>query len=333
MTTIHKFVSLKELHTFRLPYSAQAVIELTVADDLVALEDDYYVLGEGSNTIFTEDFASSILRVAITGYESYETESSYELRIGAGENWHKLVVKTLEQGMPGLENLALIPGSVGAAPVQNIGAYGVEAAQFIRLVEAWDRQHKQFVTFAQSECCFAYRDSLFKQQSGRYVITYVSFSLPKSWQPNLSYGALSNLSDAVTATEVMNTVIAIRNSKLPDPAVLPNAGSFFKNPIISRGYFTELVVRFPNLPHYQVDDHQVKVAAGWLIDHLGLKGVTCGGAAVHDKQALVLVNKDNAVGADLLCLADTIKEKVQSEFAIKLEIEVRLLNNKGLISI
>lgn len=332
MTTTHKLISLKELHTFRLPYRARAVVELTSADDLAQLEDDYYVLGEGSNTIFTEDFTCRILRVAIEGYECSETESSYELRVGAGENWHKLVLKTLNDGMPGLENLALIPGSVGAAPVQNIGAYGVEAAQFIRTVEAWDRTKKQFVRFAKSECGFAYRDSLFKQNAGRYVITYVNFSLPKTWQPNLSYGALASLPNDVSATEVMDTVIAIRNSKLPNPAVLPNAGSFFKNPVISVQHFATLVARFPDLPEYKVDDQHVKVAAGWLIDQLGLKGTICGGVAVHDKQALVLVNKGGASGTDLLKLAKKIKDKVYDEFAIQLEVEVRLLDKKGLIN-
>ncbi len=333
MTTHHKHTSLKELHTFRLPYSAQALIELTCANDLAELNDDYYVLGEGSNTIFTEDFSYPVLRVAIEGYEQTSTEQGYELRVGAGENWHALVVRTLSAGMPGLENLALIPGSVGAAPVQNIGAYGVEVAEYVRSVEAWDRQARKFVVFTAEECQFAYRDSLFKKRPGRYVITYVNLLLPKQWQPRVSYGALSELGAEASANAIMEAVIRIRNSKLPNPKELPNAGSFFKNPIVSRGDLKRLLTIYPALPYFSVDTQHVKLAAGWMIDYLGLKGFSVGDAAVHDKQALVLVNKGSACGTELLSLAKAVQARVAKEFSVALEVEVRLLNDKELINV
>lgn len=332
MTKIHKFVSLKDLHTFKLPYQADAVVELTAAEDLPSLADNYYVLGEGSNTIFTTDFSRTVLKVGIKGYECSETENSFELRVGAGENWHDLVIKTLDADMPGLENLALIPGSVGAAPVQNIGAYGVEVSEFIRTVEAWDREQHEFVMFSQKQCCFAYRDSLFKQHAGRYVITHVNFSLSKNWRAQLSYGALSSVPGDASAKTIMKAVVAIRNSKLPNPKVLPNAGSFFKNPVIPRQQLQGLLERFPDMPYYPVDDMQVKVAAGWLIDQLGLKGFSCGGVSVHDKQALVLVNKGEASGEELLTLAKEITSRVKTRFAIELEIEVRIMGEKELIN-
>ncbi|WP_411357909.1 UDP-N-acetylmuramate dehydrogenase [Pseudidiomarina salilacus] len=332
MTTILNNTSLKSLHTFRLPYSARKIIEITDAAALAEIEDAYYVLGEGSNTIFTSDFEPTLVRMAIKGIKVERAEDAYYLSVGAGENWHQLVEYTLAHDMPGLENLALIPGSVGAAPVQNIGAYGVEIGQYIHQVRAWDKQSRTFMSFNQQACQFAYRDSLFKRNANRYVIVEVTFRLPHAWEPTLNYGGLTELAGTRSASAIKDAVIQIRQSKLPDPKEIPNAGSFFKNPVISQQQYASLLERYPQAPSYPTADGNVKVAAGWLIDTLGLKGFSIGGAAVHTKQALVLINKANATGADILQLANEIKRQVADAFSIELEIEVRLLNHKELIS-
>lgn len=333
MTTQQNSISLKDLHTFQLPYRAAEVITIHAREELEEIEGDYLVLGEGSNTIFTCDFQRPILRVALDEITIQESSDHYQLSVGAGVNWHELVVFTLENDMPGLENLALIPGSVGAAPVQNIGAYGVEVGDYIDSVTAWDRIAKEWRVFSREACAFAYRDSHFKRNPHRFVISEVNFKLPKAWQPRLGYGALAHLSDNATAQEVMQAVIAIRNSKLPNPNVTPNAGSFFKNPEVSSREFERIKKNYPQVVAYQLPNGNVKLAAGWLIDQLGLKGFNCGGAAVHRQQALVLINQGGAQGNDILNLARHVRAQVLQRFGVELEAEVRLMDKKGLIEL
>lgn len=326
-------ISLKSLHTFRLPYSASEVITVTKAEDIETVEGNFLVLGEGSNTIFTCDFSRPIVRIAIEHIEIKETEDSYDLTVGAGVNWHHLVTHTLQNGMPGLENLALIPGSVGAAPVQNIGAYGVEVGEFITSVTAWDRELERWQKLNRADCAFGYRDSVFKRNPNRYVITEVNFRLPKAWQARLGYGALADISKTASPVEIMQAVVAIRNSKLPNPVTIPNAGSFFKNPEVSKEVFARIESAYPQVAHYPLESGTIKLAAGWLIDQLGLKGYQCGGAAVHVKQALVLINKHDARGSDVLELARYVKQSVATTFGVELEAEVRLLDANGLIEL
>lgn len=331
MTTHSSNISLKSLHTFQLPYKAATMVAITSAEQLSQLEDDYWVLGEGSNTIFTTDFIKPLVRILIRGIEITETSDTYDVSVGAGENWHRFVTTMLNQDVKGLENLALIPGSVGAAPVQNIGAYGIEVSRYIKSVDAWDRHECKLVTFTKAQCAFGYRDSIFKRSQGRFVITQVQFSFPKTWQATLSYGALAELPADASAQQIKAEVIRIRNAKLPNPNDIPNAGSFFKNPVISLEEFSALQERYPEIPSFAVDATQVKLAAGWLIDRLGLKGFQCGGARVHDKQALVLTNAGSATGADVLALARTVQERVQEHFGVTLEAEVRLLGAEELV--
>ncbi|WP_258240744.1 UDP-N-acetylmuramate dehydrogenase [Pseudidiomarina homiensis] len=333
MTMHQNSISLKSLHTFQLPYSASEVITIQKAEELEEIEGNYLVLGEGSNTIFTCDFARPVLRIALQHINVTETDDSFRLRIGAGVNWHQLVIYTLKHNMPGLENLALIPGSVGAAPVQNIGAYGVEVGEFIENVTAWDRIKRTWRVFDRDACAFAYRDSIFKRKPDQFVITEVSLTLPKEWQPQLSYGALAHVGKDASANEIMAAVIAVRNSKLPNPHEIPNAGSFFKNPEVTLKKFKSIQQRHPDVAHYQLANGNIKLAAGWLIDQLGLKGFQWGGAAVHRQQALVLINCEDAEGDDVLTLARHVQQKVAAEFQVSLEPEVRLMNEQGLIEL
>lgn len=334
LTTQHS-IPLAALHTFGIEVSGRALIRLQNAQHCYDLptDEDYYVLGSGSNTLFTCDFETLIVKNELLGIVVEETADAFLLSVGAGENWHQLVMDCLQKGINGFENLALIPGTVGAAPVQNIGAYGVEIERYIETVEVWDRADLAFKTFAKNECQFAYRSSRFKLNPQRYIITRVHFRLPKKWQPELSYGPLSQLPDTASATEVAAQVIAIRQAKLPDPAVLPNAGSFFKNPALGAAKAEQLKAKHPGLPMFPQVDGTVKVAAGWLIDNLQLKGYARNSAAVHDNQALVLVNKGRASGADVLGLAQDVMRKVEQEYGILLEPEVRILNSHALVTI
>lgn len=333
MNEIANFYDLSTLHTFRLPAKAESVLFLTRQEQLTEIPADAYVIGGGSNTIFLSDFKKPLVCVRIIGIEIVEADEHWDVNVGAGENWHELVLHLNDQGINGLENLALIPGTVGAAPVQNIGAYGREVAEFITNVCAWDRQQNKLVNFKPTDCKFGYRDSIFKQNPMRWIILKVEFSIPKAWQPELSYGELKMLESPVSATDILNKVIAIRTAKLPDPAITPNAGSFFKNPIIARAHFAELRQRFPLIPHFDMPNGDVKLAAGWLIDNLNLKGFAIGGAAVHIRQALVLINSGKANGKDVLQLARHIQALVFKHYGIELEAEVRLLDEKGLVSL
>lgn len=327
-------VPLAPLHTFRLPANADVLLYLKSAQDCEQLPDtDYYVLGGGSNTIFTTDFKLPLVKVEIKGIVYEETDNAWQITAGAGENWHHFVCALLDKGIFGFENLALIPGTVGAAPVQNIGAYGVEIAQFISAVHVWDRIDKKHLTLAAEECNFGYRDSLFKQQPERWLITQVAFTIPRLWQAVTSYGELQQLGTEATALEIFQRVVAIRQQKLPDPALQPNAGSFFKNPVVSTATLAELQQHYPGIPFYPVSPQRVKLAAGWLIEQDGWKGKTRSGVAVHANQALVLVNKSASEGQAVIELANEIKGSIARRFGVELEAEVRILGERELIQL
>ena len=322
--------------TFGLPARAAHYIELTDSGDLPEIcrlpEFDAATvcwLGGGSNVLFMQDFPSLVVRMATRGIRELErTPNSVLLEAQAGENWHGFVQSSLHMGLGGLENLSLIPGTVGASPVQNIGAYGVEVKDRIHSVHCFDVQAQEWLELSNAECRFAYRDSIFKHEGRqRYVITSVVFRLDTQFVPNVKYGDLAQVlaeqcdGRAPTAQDVAQAVCAIRRSKLPDPAVLGNVGSFYKNPLVDAAHAQTLLAQYPQMPHYPQPDGRMKLAAGWLIDQCGLKGKTIGGAAVHDKQALVLVNKNRATAADVRALSDEICRIVAQRFAVDLQPE------------
>jgi UDP-N-acetylmuramate dehydrogenase len=286
------------------------------------------VLGGGSNVVLTGDLDALVLLMEIPGYQaeaSNEGGDAWLVTAGAGENWNALVNRTIADGMPGLENLALIPGTAGAAPIQNIGAYGVELRERFAGVRAYDRQTCTFVWLDLHACEFGYRDSVFKRAcAGRYIITAVTLRLPKAWQPVLSYGELERELDGQAAPDAANirdAVVAIRSRKLPDPAQLGNAGSFFKNPLVSATERDALLQAHPDLVSYAQPDGSYKLAAGWLIDRCGFKGLTDGPVGVYGKQALVLVHHGGGTGAMLLALANRIADSVEARFGVRIEPE------------
>ncbi len=290
-----------------------------------------FVLGGGSNLVLTGDFDGLILHVAIPGRELLsEDADAWYVRVGAGENWHALVDWTLAQGWPGLENLALIPGTVGAAPIQNIGAYGLELAERFHSLDAFDMTLGQVVSFDRAACRFAYRDSVFKQEgwhlNGRFIITAVTLRLPKKWQALTRYADVAAELAAhhiatPNAREIADAVIAIRQRKLPDPALIPNAGSFFHNPVVDAASAKRLAAAHPELPCYPQTDGRVKLAAGWLIEAAGWKGKNLGQAGMYAKQALVLVNHGGANGADVMALAHAVQDDVRKHFGVELRAE------------
>ncbi|RWU11806.1 UDP-N-acetylmuramate dehydrogenase [Pseudidiomarina gelatinasegens] len=333
MNDVIESTNLSCLHSFRLPSEAARIIVLDDLSQLSGIPSNAYILGAGSNTLFLEDIEFPILHVRLMGIEIHESLDFWQVHVAAGENWHELVCKLHAQGIFGFENLALIPGTVGAAPVQNIGAYGREVSEFIESVEVWDRQSQSRYMLANDACHFAYRDSIFKQNPARWLITSVRFKIPKNWQAEVSYGELKSLSLPVTPADIFEKVIAIRTAKLPDPKRIPNAGSFFKNPLVEPSQLKELISRYPEMPYFTSPSGKIKLAAGWMIDYLRLKGYSIGGAAVHDKQALVLINIGSATGEDVLNLARYIQEKVNLEFGVNLEAEVRLIGGQGMMSL
>ena len=323
--------SLHSLHTFALNSQCQNFVEITQLEQLKTqnFSAPFCLLGEGSNTVFLNDYMGTVIKIALKGIKITERESDTLISIAAGENWHQLVSYLLEQNIPGLENLALIPGTVGASPVQNIGAYGVEIAKFVELVEYFDITTNTMYSLNNEQCEFAYRDSIFKHAlKNKAVITQVHLALPKKWQPALSYGPLQQLS-SITPQAVFDQVIKTRNSKLPNPYTLANAGSFFKNPIITNQQLAELLKQFADLPHYEYGQSHHKVAAGWLIDQSGLKGHREAGIEVHQQQALVLVNHGNSEGSDLIKMIKHIQQVVYTRYNIMLEHEVRLMDARS----
>ena len=329
-------LSLESRNTFGLPAIAEVAYEITSPDQLPGLMANllsergaWQVLGGGSNVVLPNALSGSTLLMNISGREIIDSNDHFmAVAVGAGENWHDFVVWTLEQNLPGLENLALIPGTVGAAPIQNIGAYGTEVANFIDCIEAFDCKEKTFVTLSKADCHFAYRDSYFKQNPGRYIVTKVVFNISKAWLPRLTYADLAKqFSDhsSPSAQEIFTAVCNIRQSKLPDPKVIGNAGSFFQNPIVDTAQYQNLLALHPNLASYPDANGTRKLAAGWLIDQCGFKGYRAGPAGVYEKQALVLVNHGGATANDILELASTIQKKVKERFGVELQIEPSVL--------
>jgi UDP-N-acetylmuramate dehydrogenase len=325
--------SLRPLNTFGIDARARAYVRVTSAADLAAVLADpllaampRLVLGGGSNILLKGDFDGLVLHMCGLGREVQgERDGKILVKAQAGENWHQFVLFTLEQGLGGLENMSLIPGTVGAAPIQNIGAYGAEVKDSFHSLTVYDTTSGQLRTMSAAECQFAYRHSVFKQEEGRtLIILDVTFALPKVWTPNLKYGELAQALDGVvdpSAKQISDAVIAIRQRKLPDPAVIGNAGSFFKNPVVTAEHCASLLQQFPNLVHHVQTDGTEKLAAGWLIDQCGWKGRSLGNAGVYPKQALVLVNNGGATGAELIALARAIQADVLARYGVQLEPE------------
>ncbi len=331
-------VALKHLNSFAIDAAAANVAAAHNEAELLTLwrhakrqSSPVLLLGGGSNVLFLENFAGTILLNRINGISVDEDDHAWHLRVGAGEDWHGLVSFTLDQGMAGLENLALIPGRVGSAPIQNIGAYGVELESVCEYVDLLDLNSGDKTRLSAAECRFGYRDSVFKHAyRDSYAIVAVGFILAKTWRPVLTYGDLVRLdSHSVTPRQVFDAVCAMRRGKLPDPAVTGNAGSFFKNPVVSAGDAGRLVQQYPDAPHYPQPDGGVKLAAGWLIDKCKLKGYQLGEAAVHARQALVLINTGNATGQDIAALARLVRNRVAEQFNVWLEPEVRFIAATG----
>ncbi len=333
--SIEHDVSLQPFNTFGLPARARHYLRITDPAQLDSLRTDAataglprFVLGGGGNVLLTRDVAALVLHMAIPGRAiAGEENGAVLVRAGAGENWHGFVEFTLAQGLGGLENLSLIPGTVGAAPIQNIGAYGLEIKDVFHSLTAYDLTTGTQRVLNAADCRFGYRDSIFKHADGaNLVVLDVTFALPRAWQPNLRYAELANALreagiDEPTPRQVSETVVAIRRRKLPDPALIGNAGSFFKNPVVTSEQCAALLARFPQLVHHAQADGSEKLAAGWLIDQCGWKGRSMGAAGVYPKQALVLVNNGGASGAEVLALARAIQADVLEKFGVALEPE------------
>ena len=348
-------VPLQAYNTFRIVAKAHQLVRIRTQDDVLSLLADpqwagfpKFMLGGGSNIVLTGDVKPLVLKVEIKGMRLLsETAKHYVVEAGAGENWHDLVAWTLDNGYPGLENMAMIPGTVGASPVQNIGAYGVELQDRFESLDAIDLQTGQVFTLNAAQCAFGYRDSVFKRggaiatgdtaQTGlglknRALILRVRFALPKAWKPVLGYADIEkkmaeHACTQPTARQLFDWVCAIRRAKLPDPDVIGNAGSFFKNPTVTPEQCADIIARDPKVVHYRMDDGSVKLAAGWLIDSCGWKGKSVGQAGVYEKQALVLVNRgagtdgNGATGGEVMTLAKAIQTSVYERFGILLEPE------------
>ena len=334
-------------NSFGILAKAQQLVRVQNEADVLAVLADpalrdlpKFVLGGGSNIVLTGDVKRLVLKVELQGMRLVEeTDKAWVVEAAAGENWHALVRWTLDQGWPGLENLALIPGSVGASPVQNIGAYGVELQDRFHSLDAIDLNTGQAFTLDAAQCAFGYRDSVFKHASsgpnglglaGKALITRVRFLLRKDWKPVLGYLDLERKMAETgisqpTARQIFDWVCAIRRAKLPDPAIIGNAGSFFKNPTVTQDQCDDIIARDPKVVHYLLDDGRIKLAAGWLIAACGWKGKTVGNAGVYEKQALVLVNvggtEHPCTGGEVMTLAQAIQTSVYERFGIRLEPE------------
>jgi UDP-N-acetylmuramate dehydrogenase len=332
---IESGVSLKPYNSFGLPGVAGTLVRVANDADVRRVVDHAalgrapkFVLGGGSNIILTRDMPQVVLKVEVPGIRLVEERAdAWIVEAGAGESWHRLVEQTLAQGWPGLENLALIPGTVGAAPVQNIGAYGVELKDRFESLDAVDLVTGRTSTLRADLCAFGYRDSVFKHSlANRTVITRVRLRLPRPWQPVAGYLDIERKMaetgiPAPDARQVFDWICAIRRAKLPDPTRLGNAGSFFKNPIVTPEQCRDIIGRDPEIVHYPLPDGRVKLAAGWMIDACGWKGKSVGQAGVYEKQALVLVNRGGATGSEVMLLAGAIQESVYGRFGIRLEPE------------
>lgn len=335
---IQQDISLKDYNTFGIDAKAKFFIEINSTNDLrEALQLNGYpkifVISGGSNMLITKDIDALVLYINIKGIEiSTQDDDTITLKIMAGENWHELVLWTLKKGYGGLENMSLIPGNIGTAPIQNIGAYGVELKDTFVCCEAMRIDDQAIKSFNKKDCKFGYRDSYFKNEGkGKYIIVSVTLQLTKrNHRINRSYGAIeSELNkkdiDRPTIIDISNAVISIRKSKLPDPAKLGNSGSFFKNPVINQTKFDTFTKDYPDAPYYKVSSNAYKIPAGWLIEQCGFKGKRFGDAGVHEHQALVLVNHGRATGMEILNLAQKIIESVRDKFVITIHPEVNII--------
>jgi len=334
MPLIESDVSLQRLNTFGLPARARRFARIDSLHDLHllisggALAGGHLILGGGSNTIFEGDVDELVLQVALRGRRLLASDRhGWLVEAGAGENWHDFVGWTLSRGWPGLENLSLIPGTAGAAPIQNIGAYGLEMAECFDSLDAVELASGASRRFEADECEFGYRDSVFKgREQGRWLITAVRFRLARDWQPRTAYRELAEELAAAglqqpTPEEVSRAVIAVRSRKLPDPARIGNAGSFFKNPVVDRATWQRIAGADPRLPAYPQPDGRIKLAAGWLIEQCGWRGRSLGPVGAFESQALVLVNRGGALGSDVRRAAEAIRGDVRKRFGIELETE------------
>ena len=335
--TFQENFDLSKLNTFGIKSSAAYFAEFQSIEELgqhlnQIPKEPLMILGGGSNILLTQAFDGTVLQNKISGIEITEkTETDILVRVGAGEVWHDFVMWAVNNNYGGIENLSLIPGSVGASPMQNIGAYGVEIKDVLVNVEAFHIQNHEVHNFSNAACKFGYRESVFKRYlKGGYVIVYVTFKLSKSPKLHLDYGAIRdvlterNIANP-TIKDVSDAVIHIRQSKLPDPKVIGNAGSFFKNPAVAKEQYAALQLKYPNMPSYPLNETHVKVPAGWLIEQAGWKGKDFGNYGVHDKQALVLVNRGGASGQEIFDLSTQILEDIHAKFGIELEREVNVV--------
>lgn len=332
-------ISLKPYNTFGIEAFCSFFIEInSIEDFMLLLKSDIFhsnsklIIGGGSNILFTKNFNGLVIKNNIKGISVVsENSETVIVKANAGENWHEFVLWCINKGYCGLENLSLIPGCVGASPMQNIGAYGVEIKNLFYELEAINMNNGKVDVFNNSACEFGYRESVFKtKHKGVFFITSVSFILNKTQNLNTSYGAINSELEVMkisnpTIKDVSNAVIAIRKSKLPDPKEIGNAGSFFKNPEVSKEKYDDLKLRFENLVAYSLASGNYKLAAGWLIEQCGLKGYEKNGAAVHIKQALVLINKNNCSGLDVFELSNYVIQKVFDKFGVSLEREVNII--------
>ena len=333
---IQENISLKNYNTFGIDVKAKQFIEITSLKDLkelLSIHKDFFILGGGSNLLLTKDIEKLVVHLNLKGIEIVrEAENDIFVKVQAGENWHEFVLWCLDHDLGGVENMSLIPGNVGTAPIQNIGAYGIELKDSMFELEALEIKTGDVKIFKNQDCDFDYRNSVFKSKfKGRYIIINVTFKLTKQQhQLNSSYGAIQselekNSIENPTIKDISKAVIAIRQSKLPDPKELGNSGSFFKNPVILTHQFRQLQHAFPDVPHYIVSETEVKVPAGWLVEQCGFKGKRYGDAGVHKNQALVLVNYGQATGKEIFELSKEIQEKVLEKFNVSLEAEVNIL--------
>ena len=334
---LQKNISLKPYNTFGIDVAAEYLLEVNDAAMLPeigkgsTLPAQKHVLGGGSNILLTKPIMGLVLLNKLHGISvEREDDEHVWLKVNAGEVWHEFVLYAISQNLAGIENLALIPGTVGAAPIQNIGAYGIEAKETIDSVTGWHWEEEEFITYSNASCEFGYRDSIFKRElKDKLFITSVTFKLNKKPSYNVSYGAIEHELKKMNVTElsikaIADAVIAIRSSKLPDPKKTGNAGSFFKNPTITVAHFEMLQTNYPDIPCYPVSDVMVKVPAGWLIEKCGWKGAKRGNAGVHEKQALVIANYGTATGDEIWALSEEILQSVKERFGIVLEREVQV---------
>lgn len=333
-----KYVRLKLLNTFSIDVLAKYVIKIYHEYVLLKMWRKFFnqgipilILGGGSNVLFLENYVGIILLNRIKGILVTENKKTWKLHIGAGEKWSELVTYTISNNLPGLENLADIPGFVGAAPIQNIGAYGVELSQICEYVDVLELKNGKKIRFTAAECNFQYRDSIFRKYFNKYAIIFVGLQLLKHWNPVLKYHELADFRNRqVTSYQIFNFISLIRKKKLPDPIIFGNAGSFFKNPIVNIKVMHHLLKIYPKVPYVLQGNDKIKLSAGWLIERCRLKGYIFGEAAVYYKQALILINvRQMATGTEIAALAFYVYNRVLEEFNIHLKPEVRFIGNYG----